>query len=86
MNRQEWSSSIVAVKKLYFMTLVYVLLVQGLGIASRGVFLMLWPDIIQLDRITSDVVRGMTVVGYKIYLGTFTTNTVAMKSIFVNLY
>ena len=25
------------------------------------VFLMLWPDIIQLGRVTSDVVRGMSV-------------------------
>ena len=35
----------------------------GLGIALRlgRFFLMLWPDIIQFGRITSDVVRGMSV-------------------------
>ena len=37
----------------------------GLGIALRtmGRFLMLWPDISRMGRVTSDVVRGMSVTG-----------------------
>ena len=34
----------------------------GLGIARRWVvFLMLWSDIIQFGRITSDIIMGMSV-------------------------
>ena len=36
----------------------------GLGVARRWVvvvFLMLWPDISRMGRVTSDVVRGMSV-------------------------
>ena len=36
----------------------------GLGVTRWVVFLVLWPDIIQLGRVTSDVVRGMSVTNF----------------------